>query len=194
MYEIRIHGRGGQGTVMASEMLAKALIEEGHDTVAIPSFGFERRGAPVAAFLRCSGKPIRAMTNIYNPDCIICIDPTVPRAVDIFAGLKPGGLLVQTSRKRPDALDLPAVVGRVALCDAIGIAMEIFRRPITNSIMLGAFAKATGMVSLAALKHAIEDADFRDAGLRQNLEAIERGYAATEVFELGKVGHEAPVA
>lgn len=186
MYEIRLHGRGGQGAVLASNMLAQALVEEGKHAVAIPSFGFERRGAPVAAFLRVSDRPIRSLTNIYNPDCIICIDPTVARAVDIFAGMKDGGTLVQTSKRNLEDIPLPAAVARVGLCDAVGIAMEIFKRPITNSIMLGAFARTTGMVSLASLKHALQSADFRDAGLKQNMLAIERGYDETTIYELKK--------
>lgn len=186
MYELRIHGRGGQGTVLASNMLAQALVEEGKHAVAIPSFGFERRGAPVAAFLRVSDREIRSLTNIYNPDCIVCIDPTVSRAVDIFAGMKDGGTLIQASKRSLEDLDLPRNLGKVGLCDAVGIAMEIFKRPITNSIMLGAFARTTGMVSLASLKNALQTADFRDAGLKQNMLAIERGYEETTVYDLRK--------
>ncbi|MBW7850883.1 MAG: 2-oxoacid:acceptor oxidoreductase family protein [Rhodospirillales bacterium] len=184
MYEIRLHGRGGQGAVLASNMLAQALVEEGKYAVAIPSFGFERRGAPVAAFLRCDDREIRSMTNIYNPDCIICIDPTVSRAVDIFAGMKEGGTLVQTTKRPLEELTLPRSLARVGLCDAVSIALDIFKRPITNSIMLGAFARTTGMVSLTGLKNAIEAADFRDAGLKQNLAAVERGYEETMVYDL----------
>ena len=99
MYEVRFHGRGGQGAVTAAAMLAAALLEEGKYAVSIPSFGFERRGAPVVSFLRCSDKPIRQLTNIYAPDCLICVDPTLTRSVDIFAGLKPGGTLVQASNR-----------------------------------------------------------------------------------------------
>ncbi len=184
MYEIRMHGRGGQGAVLASNILAMALVEDGRDAVAIPSFGFERRGAPVVAFLRTDDRPIRAMTNIYHPDCIICIDPTVARSVDIFAGMKPGGTLVQATKARPDQLALPPTLGRAGLCDAMAIALPIFKRPITNTVMLGAFARTTGMLSLEALKRAIAESDFRDAGLKQNLEAVERGYHETVVHEL----------
>lgn len=184
MYEVRLHGRGGQGAVLAAGVLAAALVEEGKYAVAIPSFGFERRGAPVAAFLRCDDKEIRRLTNIYNPDCVICIDPTVSRSVDIFAGMRPGGALVQTTHKPLAELAVPEVVGTVGLCDAVRIAMEIFRRPITNTIMLGAFARTTGVVSLAALQRALEESDFRDAGLQQNLAALERGYHETQVHVL----------
>lgn len=184
MYEVRLHGRGGQGAVLAAGVLAAALVEEGKYAVAIPSFGFERRGAPVAAFLRCDDKDIRRLTNIYNPDCVICIDPTVSRSVDIFAGMRPGGALVQTTHKPLAELAVPDVVGTVGLCDAVRIAMDIFRRPITNTIMLGAFARTTGVVSLAALQRALEESDFRDAGLAQNLAALERGYQETTVHTL----------
>jgi phenylglyoxylate dehydrogenase gamma subunit len=99
MYEVRFHGRGGQGAVTAAAMLAAALLEEGKYAVSIPSFGFERRGAPVVSFLRCSDREIRQLTNIYTPDCLICVDPTLAKSVDIFAGLKPGGTLVQATHR-----------------------------------------------------------------------------------------------
>ena len=184
MHEIRIHGRGGQGAVMASAVLAKALVAEGLYTIAIPSFGFERRGAPVAAFLRSDKREIRAMTNIYNPDIIICIDPTVARVVDIFAGIQEGTTLVQATGKSVKDLAPPAKVTRAGLCDAVAIALEVFRRPITNSIMLGAFARTTGLVTLDTLRHAIEESEFRDAALAQNLTAVERGYNETHVHDL----------
>jgi len=184
MYEIRIHGRGGQGAVLASTILAQAFVDEGKFAVAIPSFGFERRGAPVAAFLRVDAREIRALTNIYHPDCVICIDPTLPRMVDIFAGIKPGATLIQASGRRPEAIARPDDLATLGLCDAVGIALSIFGRPITNSIMLGAFARATGLVSLATLTGALEAAEFRDAGLEQNRHAMQRGYAETEVLAL----------
>tara|TARA_B100000315_G_scaffold243875_1_gene267778 strand:- start:1142 stop:1732 length:591 start_codon:yes stop_codon:yes gene_type:complete len=182
--EIRIHGRGGQGTVMASKILAKAIVEEGQFALAIPSFGFERRGAPVTAFLRIDDKEIRTFTNIYQPDNIICIDPTVSRAVDIFKGFRDGGTWVQATKNSPEELEIPAAVSKLGLCDAFGIALEIFSKPITNSIMLGAFAKTSGLVSLDALKEGLKTANFRDAGLDQNMAAIERGYIETQVHQI----------
>ncbi|MFY9625494.1 MAG: 2-oxoacid:acceptor oxidoreductase family protein [Rhodoplanes sp.] len=194
MHEVRIHGRGGQGAVLACSILAQALIDDGNHAVAIPSFGFERRGAPVAAFLRFSTAPIRAMTNVYHPDCVVCIDPTVARAVDIFAGMKPGGTVVLTTKASLDELALPDHIARVGLCDAVGIALPIYRRPVTNAIMLGAFAKTTGLLTLASLKEALRQMEFRDAGLAENLLAVERGYAETHVHELKQVAHAAAVA
>ncbi len=186
MYEVRFHGRGGQGAVMASGILAAALVAEGKYAVAVPAFGFERRGAPVVAFLRASDREIRQLTNIYHPNCIICVDPTVANSVNIFAGLAAGGTLVQTTGLALEELDLPDSVATVGLCDAVRISREIFGRPITNTLMLGAFARTTGQVSLASLRTVLEESEFRDAGLQQNLTALERGYEETEVHTIDR--------
>jgi len=184
MYEIRFHGRGGQGAVIASKILAKAFVEEGMYVKAIPSFGFERRGAPVEAFLRFDDRVIRQVTNIYHPHCVICIDPTLPRAVDIFANLRNDGIWVQATKKSFDQIKVPEAVSKVGLCDAFGIALEIFGRTITNSIMLGAFTRTTAMVSLESLCNGMESAAFRDVAVDKNIEAIHRGYGATKVLDL----------
>jgi pyruvate ferredoxin oxidoreductase gamma subunit/phenylglyoxylate dehydrogenase gamma subunit len=191
MYEIRFHGRGGQGAVMASKILAKALVEEGKQVKAIPSFGFERRGAPVSAFLRFDDRPIRQTTNIYHPNCVICLDPTLPHSVDIFAGMLPDGVWVQASRKGPDQVALPAGLAAVGFCDAFGIALDVFGRPITNTIMLGAFARTTGIVSLDSLAKGMESVAFRDAALEKNVTAVRRGYDETRTRDLHDVTSEA---
>lgn len=184
MFEVRIHGRGGQGAVMAGGILAAALAQEGKHVIAIPSFGFERRGAPVASYLRFDEREIRQMTNIYHPDCVLCIDPTVGRAANIFEGVKEHAVWVQSTAKPLAELQFPDQIATVGLCDAVPIALDIFRRSITNTIMLGAFAKATGMVTLDGLRAAIQESDFRDAGLRQNMEALERGFNETTVHRI----------
>ena len=184
MIEIRLHGRGGQGAVLAGNILATALANEGKHVVAIPSFGFERRGAPVASFLRFDAQEIRQFTNIYAPNCVLCIDPTVGRAVNIFDGIKQDAAWVQCTAKPLAALTFPDAVATVGLCDAVAIAREVFGRSITNTIMLGALAKTTGFVSLDALGAAIEASAFRDAGLKQNLIALKRGYAETVVHQI----------
>jgi len=186
MYEIRFHGRGGQGAVLASKILAKALVEEGKFVKAIPSFGFERRGAPVEAFLRFDDKEFRQLTNIYNPDCIVCLDPTLPRAVDIFEGMNRNGVWVQATKKSIDQLEVPETVVKVGLCDGFGLAMAILKRPITNSIMLGAFAKTTGIVSLDSLNKGMETTAFRDAILEKNIEAARLGYEETRICDIKK--------
>ena len=124
------------------------------------------------------------MTNIYAPDCLICVDPTLAKSVDIFAGLKPGGTLVQATHRPLEEVAIADTVGTVGLCDAIGIALQIFKKPITNTLMLGAFARTTGIVSLDALKRSLQDSDFRDAGLKQNMVALERGYNETTVHTI----------
>lgn len=184
MFEVRFHGRGGQGTVLASKILAKALVEEGKFVKAVPSFGFERRGAPVAAFLRYDDSIIRQTTNIYHPDCVVCMDPTLPRAVNIFSGMKDNGILVQATKKSLDKVDIPDTVARAGLCDAVGIALDVFGRPITNSIMLGALVKTTELVSMESLNKGMETVAFRDADLEKNIEAARRGYEETRVHRI----------
>jgi pyruvate ferredoxin oxidoreductase gamma subunit/phenylglyoxylate dehydrogenase gamma subunit len=186
MYEVRFHGRGGQGTVLAATILATALVEEGKYAVAVPAFGFERRGAPVAAFLRMDTREIRRMTNIYEPDCIVCIDPTLPRTTDIFQGVKPCATLVQTAHRPLSDLQLPPAITTVGLCDAVSIALAVFGKTITNTIMLGAFARTTELVSLASLERALGESEFRDAGLAQNLLALQLGYDRTSVHHLNE--------
>jgi pyruvate ferredoxin oxidoreductase gamma subunit/phenylglyoxylate dehydrogenase gamma subunit len=169
---------------MAAKILAKALVEEGKEVKAIPAFGFERRGAPVAAFLRFDDKPFRQVTNIYHPDCILCLDPTLPRAVDIFAGMNSNGIWIQSTKKNFDQIVIPATVAKVGLCDAVGIALEIFKKPITNTIMMGAFAKTSGIVSLESLNNGMQTVAFRDALLEHNIEAARRGFEETRVHEI----------
>lgn len=184
MYEIRFHGRGGQGAVMAAKVLAKALGEEGKVVKAIPAFGFERRGAPVESYMRFDDKPIRKITNIYHPDAIVCLDPTLPRAVDIFNGMNDDGVYVQATKRSIDEVQVPQTVKKVGLCDAFGLALEVLGRPITNTIMLGVFAKTTGIVSLDSLNKGMESVAFRDALLEKNIEAVQRGYEETTVHEI----------
>lgn len=184
MYEVRFHGRGGQGTVLAATILATALVEEGKYAVAVPAFGFERRGAPVAAFLRMDTREIRRMTNIYEPDCIVCIDPTLSLTTNVFEGVRPNATLVQTTHHPLAKLQLPLAITTVGLCDGVSIALDVFGKTITNTIMLGAFARTTGVVALASLKRALEESEFRDAGLAQNLLALELGYDKTSVHHL----------
>ena len=106
MYEIRFHGRGGQGSVMGAEMFAKALLREGKYAVTIPAFGFERRGAPVQSFLKYDDKVIRQHTNVRYPDCVICIDPTVPNSIPIYDGIKENGVVILCTKKPLDEIKL----------------------------------------------------------------------------------------
>ena len=171
---------------MGAEILAKALLDEGKWAVTIPAFGFERRGAPVQAYLKFDAKVIRQHTNVRFPDCVICIDPTLPNSVNIFEGIKDNGVVVLCTKKSLEELKLDPKVKKVGICDAVGIAVEVIgRRPaITNTIMLGAFVKATGLVSLENVNYAMGETAFRDAALEKNVLAVKRGFDETKVYEL----------
>ncbi|MGE5850095.1 MAG: FAD-dependent oxidoreductase, partial [Candidatus Methylomirabilota bacterium] len=158
MLEIRIHGRGGQGGVIASKVLAEALFREGWDVQAFPAFGVERRGAPVAAFVRADLKPIRLRCQVERPDALIILDPTLLDDPATLTGLKPEGWVVVNTDLDPSALPIPLAF-RVAAVDASGIALRhglgSASAPIVNTAILGSFARATGVVSLPALRAAI---------------------------------------
>lgn len=159
MIEVRFHGRGGQGAVIASELLAKAAFEDGKMPQSFPFFGVERRGAPVMAFTRVDDKPIGLRTSITTPDVVVVLDPGLLKTVPVADGLKPGGLLLANSRLPPEALKVPASV-RVATVDAAMIArahhLGSATMPIVNTAMLGALAHVTGVVSPEALDRAID--------------------------------------
>jgi pyruvate ferredoxin oxidoreductase gamma subunit len=147
MIEVRIHGRGGQGAVTSAELLALTAIEEGKYAQAFPSFGPERRGAPVMAFLRVDDKPIRTREKVYEPDVVVVLDPTVMNITRVDDGLKPDGILViNTNRSAEQIRKEYGFTHRLALADASRIALETLGLPITNTVMVGALVKATGIV------------------------------------------------
>lgn len=160
MIEIRIHGRGGQGAVIASEILAEAAFREGMHVQAFPSFGSERRGAPVAAFVRLDEEPIRVRTEIYEPDGLIVLDQSLilHKLVDVTQGLKEGGWILINSSHPPESFtDLGPY--RVATVDAAHIAVRhhlgSVTAPIVNTAILGAFSTFTGLVGLDSIAEAI---------------------------------------
>jgi 2-oxoacid:acceptor oxidoreductase gamma subunit (pyruvate/2-ketoisovalerate family) len=159
MRELRIHGRGGQGAVIASKVLAVALFHEGRWVQSFPAFGVERRGAPVTAFLRLSDAPIRLRCEVASPDDLIVLDPTLIGAIDVTAGLKPGGGILINSDRSPDAYPELQAKYRVATVDASAVAaahgIGSRTQPIVNTAILGAFAAWSGLVSLAAVCAAI---------------------------------------
>jgi 2-oxoacid:acceptor oxidoreductase gamma subunit (pyruvate/2-ketoisovalerate family) len=157
--EVRLHGRGGQGTVVASLMLARAAMLEGRSVQAFPEFGVERRGAPVTAFLRIASEPIHLRCRVERPDHVLVLDPALLERLELPP--PSGGVLVANSSLAPSAITAPGG-WRVAVIDATRIARA--RRlgsgamPIVNSPMAGAFARATGLVGLDALLAAIREA------------------------------------
>jgi pyruvate ferredoxin oxidoreductase gamma subunit len=149
--QIRLHGRGGQGSVTAAELLATAAFDDGHESQAFPAFGVERRGAPVQAFCRISDKPIRLRSQVAHPDFVIVQDTTLLGVVDVTAGLKPGGTILLNTELSPEALGMKGDF-KVITVPATKIAMEILGRPITNTSIMGAFAAASGLISLKAIE------------------------------------------
>ena len=159
MREVRIHGRGGQGAVIASKLLAAALFREGRSVQAFPAFGVERRGAPVTAFLRCSTGPILLRCEITEPDDLIVLDPTLVEAVNVATGLKPGGSILINSPREPGSYTELAHRYRVLTVDANAIArrhgLGSKTQPIVNTAILGAFAAQSGLVLLESVCAAI---------------------------------------
>lgn len=156
MYEVRFHGRGGQGAVMAAQALAAAAFVEGNYAVAFPWFGAERRGAPVLAFTRVDEKKINIKTRVYNPDYIVVLDDKLMDFVNVAEGLSPDGIAILNSPLDPEEVDLGTSV-KTATVDATTVALEVLGAPITNSAILGAFASATGLVSIDSVKQGILD-------------------------------------
>ena len=160
MFQTRIHGRGGQGVVTATEMLSVAAFLEGKHAQAFPSFGSERMGAPVVAFCRIDTKEIRLREPIMAPDSIIIQDPTLLNQVDVFQGLKPDGYVIINSGKSFGELEIGEIATRLQanrqVCvPATEIAMKYLGRPMPNAVLLGAFAGLTHMITLDSVVAAI---------------------------------------
>ena len=179
MKEIRLHGRGGMGTVKAAEIIVYANVAKGGYGNSIPFFGFERQGAPVTAFVRIDSKPIRPKTQVYEPDCIIIMDPTIQNAVDIFEGIKENSVLVLNTKEEFENLSLPRNIRKVALIDATSLALEYLKKPITNTAMLGAFVKGTEWVNLPDVVSKVEE----NWG-KLNGEIVRKAYENTKVYEI----------
>jgi pyruvate ferredoxin oxidoreductase gamma subunit len=162
MFQVRIHGRGGQGVVTAAELLSVAAFREGHHAQAFPSFGSERTGAPVVAFCRLDDKPIRLREPVLTPDALIIQDPTLLHQVDVFGGLAPDGyILINTSRSFDD-LGLGDFVSgfrkdRCCTVPATELALKHVGRPVPNAALLGGFAAVAEQISLDSVIAAIRE-------------------------------------
>lgn len=176
MKEIRLHGRGGQGVVKASQIVVRAAVAGGKNGQFIPFFGVERKGSPVFGYLRISEKPIRRKMQVYEPEILVIMDDSLVGLPATYAGLKDGGTVVINSVKTAKELGIPANAGEVAIVDATGIAEELIGRNIPNTSMLGAFARASGLVDKEVLFDEIEKA-FGAV----NRQAAERAYEETAV-------------
>lgn len=184
MNEIRFHGRGGQGAVIASKILASALAREGKYVQAFPLFGGERRGAPVRAFTRVDDKPILIRSNVYKPDFVIVLDPSLLKAEDVTAGLKADGqILINTEKGLDELTDLGGF--RVVAVDANKIAQENHlgtrNAPIVNTAILGAFAKMSNLVKVDSILDSLEDYVHQKV-LQSNRKAIIDAFDQTTIL------------
>ncbi len=180
LLEVRWHGRGGLGAVTSAELVARAAISEGRYAQSFPSFGPERRGAPVLAFLRVSDEFIRIRTAIYEPDIVAVLDPGLLYAVDVTSGLKDGGKIIINSRKSPDVLKSEfGYKWPVAVVNATRIARETIGVPISNTAMIGALLKVTEIVKMDSLVAQLQERFGLRA--RANVEAMKRAYNETVI-------------
>lgn len=191
MRELRFHGRGGQGTVVASKILAVALFREGQQVQSFPAFGVERRGAPVTAFLRVADAPIQLRCEISEPDDLIILDPTLIGVTDVTAGLKPGGSILINSPQPVSAYGDLARRFRVVTVDASDIALRFQlgsrTQPIVNTAILGAFAVTSGLVRLESVCDAIREEVPRKADA--NVEAARAAADAVRAPAGGELLH-----
>ncbi|MDK2373233.1 MAG: 2-oxoacid:acceptor oxidoreductase family protein [Candidatus Korarchaeota archaeon] len=185
LIEIRWHGRGGQGAVLASRIVAKAAFLEGKWSQAFPFFGAERRGAPVMAFTRVSGSPIRLRSQIYEPDILVLLDPMFLNLEVAWRGVKPDTIVVMNVPEDPAEIFLPKRVRRLATVDATAISMELGLKvaglPVPNSAMVGALVKATGIVGLESAESSVKAMMKRLTDV--NLEALKRAHEETKVID-----------
>jgi pyruvate ferredoxin oxidoreductase gamma subunit len=174
LIEIRIHGRGGQGAVLAAELVVVAAFEDGKFGQAFPAFGGERRGAPVQAFVRLDSKPVRVRYRVLEPHYVLVLDRILPNMVDVMAGLRTEGVLLIDTVQSPTTLAW-SQEAKVLTVPATGIAMEVFGLPLVNPVMLGALAAVSGQISLPAIQTAFRRRFPGSMGEKNSL-AAQLGY------------------
>jgi len=191
MFQVRFHGRGGQGVVTAAEVLSVAAFDEGRHAQAFPSFGSERTGAPVVSYCRVDDREIRTREPVMAPDAVIVQDVTLINQVDLFSGLSPVGYVLINTSRTFDELGLADLFTRfprphLATCPATEIALEHVGRPLPNAALLGAFAALTGEITLGAVQVAIR-AHFAGAVGERNAEAAAAAFAVMDQRREGVV-------
>lgn len=182
--EIRIHGQGAQATVSTSEILVAAAIMEGKYGHAIPGPGLEQRGTGTMAFVRIDEQPIKEITPILSPHCVLVMNRVQHNGVKIYQDLREMGTVVINETKLPHEISFPSQVTRMGLVDASQIALEILGVEVTSTVMLGAFAKTTGLVSLRAILENLAG-HFPYHMLGAYKKAAQQGYDSTMVVEIG---------
>ena len=191
MFQIRIHGRGGQGVVTAAELLAVAAFEEGRHAQAFPTFGSERTGAPVVSFCRIDDRPIRTREPIVDPDALILQDPTLLHQVDLFSGIRDDAFLLINTARPFEELGLAELAERLRperllALPATEIARQHVGRPLPNAALLGAFSALTGVVKLESVLSAIR-ARFSTTVAERNVSAARRAHVLARQLVGGEV-------
>ena len=183
LVEIRWHGRGGQGAVTSAELVAQAAISEDKYAQAFPSFGPERRGAPVQAFIRIdSSEPIRIRAEITQPDVVVVLDPGLLPIINVTSGLKEGGVVIVNTKKSAEQIRSEfSIKGQLATVDGTRIARELLGVPIVNTTMIGALIKATEIVKFDSVKAPLERRFGRLA--ERNYNAMVKAYEETLLGE-----------
>jgi pyruvate ferredoxin oxidoreductase gamma subunit len=184
LHEIRWHGRGGQGAITAAKITAQAAYLDGyHGVTAAPSFGAERRGAPVSASTRISRDTVKVVSQVEEPDVVVVLDHTLLRDEDVISGLRPGGWLVVNSWQRPRELKIKgdfsiATADATRVCRDLGLIVAGLT--VVNTAIMGAFIRATGMVDMASVEKVIRER-FSDSSVDINLAAIRKTYEITKL-------------
>lgn len=180
MYEVEFIGRGGQGAKTAAEIVARQAIKKGLWVQSFPDYGPERKGAPVRAFTRTSDKPIRGCSNEANPDIVVVIDPTLVSLNGTFFNLKKDALLIVNTAESAEQIKKEiGFDGKVYTLDATRIALENFKKPITNTPMLAAFAKASGLMTKEELEQEITEEFGKKIDpdmLKHNMMCVEQAF------------------
>jgi len=180
--EIRLHGTGGQGVVAAGELIAIAASYEGKFCRAFPMYGSARRGAPVVAFAQIGDESEATRSMIYYPKYLIILDPPMPLTVDVTSGLVKGGVILYNTPQSPEeAADVFKVsISKIGVVDANALAEKIIGRPIPNTVMLGVFAKTTGLLKLESVEKAVLKR-FEGEVARKNIEAVKAGFGQVRI-------------
>ena len=179
--EVRFYGRGGQGIITASRILAEAFFKEGMKVQAFPFFGIERRGAPVFAFLRYGDEVISSRTYVHEPNIVVIFDENLLRSEKSLSGLKSDGLVIINTREIPQELNDTA--RKIAIVDADTISLRVLGKTIVNTVLCGAFASATGDVSIEKLEESVECFFTEKSDVEKNKKAIIEGYKHTQTYQ-----------
>ena len=186
MYEVRFHGRGGQGAVMAAQTFADAAVRAGHHAQAFPYFGAERRGAPVQAFARIDSRKIRLHSQVSEPDLIVVLDASLFELEPVTEGLRKGGRLAVNTPMRPEELEIgEGAEALTAVADATAIALETLKVPIVNTAMLGVMCRVQDLVPIDAITEAVQE---RFGGKLGALAGTANALSARRAYDVAAVG------